>query len=263
MKNKLLIYSTVLFITLLAAFALFGFEKADKIENLSFSGREEMKDMDVENKFKDLRSELVQTLILEGIKDEMVLEAISKVPRHKFIPNDQKSAAYENRALPIGEGQTISQPYIVALMTELADVKEDSKVLEIGTGSGYQAAILSVIAKDVYSIEYIEVLGLRAKDKLNELGYSNVFVKIGDGYKGWPEFGPFDSIIVTAAIDHIPEPLIEQLARGGKMVIPVKNNYFSEDLMVIEKSLDGTISSRSTIPVRFVPFLGPNSKAEH
>jgi len=192
-----------------------------------------------------------------GIRQESLLEAMRTVPRHRLIPVAQQPFAYENRPLPIGHGQTISQPYIVALMTELARVDKNSVVLEIGTGSGYQAAILSVMASEVYSIEYIEPLGLEAKKRLKELGYTNIHVKIGDGYKGWPEYQPFDAIIVTAAIDHIPQPLIDQLKPGGRLVIPVGNSHSSQNLLLLEKDLQGAISKREITPVRFVPFLGP------
>ena len=177
------------------------------------------------------------------------------VPRHKFVPDELKAYAYEDRPLPIGCGQTISQPYIVALMTELLKVDEEDKVLEVGTGSGYQAAILSQIVREVYTIEIFEELGISAKRRLRELGYSNVKVRIGDGYYGWPEEAPFDAIIVTCAATHIPPPLIAQLREGGRMCIPVGGAFQVQNLMLVEKR-DGKIMSRNILPVRFVPMLG-------
>ncbi len=185
---------------------------------------------------------------------DAVLEAIGKVPRHEFVPSTQRIYAYENHPLPIGAGQTISQPYIVALMTELADVSSDETVLEIGTGSGYQAAVLAEFAKHVYTIEIIEILGLRAHDDLERLGYDNVTVRIGDGYAGWPEKAPFDAIVVTAAPDEIPLPLIEQLKVGGHMVIPVGPVNEVQVLKVLSKGADGALEEKNVIPVRFVPL---------
>jgi len=190
-----------------------------------------------------------------GVKDKRVLQAMRTVPRHKFVPDDFKAYAYEDRPLPIGCGQTISQPYIVALMTELLKVDKEDKVLEVGTGSGYQAAILSQIVREVYTIEIFEELGISAKRKLRELGYSNVKVRIGDGYYGWPEEAPFDAIIVTCAATHIPPPLIAQLREEGRMCIPVGGVFQVQNLMLVEKR-DGKITSRNILPVRFVPMLG-------
>lgn len=192
-------------------------------------------------------------IILRGIKDKKVIEAMLKVERHLFVPQDLRDFAYEDRPLPIGEGQTISQPYIVALMTEVLNLKPTDKVLEIGTGSGYQAAILAEIAKEVYTIEIIESLGKRAEKLLKELGYKNIKVKIGDGYLGWEEFSPFDCIIVTCAPDHIPQPLIDQLVEGGRMVIPVGERFYQE-LVLIEKR-EGKIEKKGIIPVLFVPMI--------
>ena len=188
--------------------------------------------------------------------NKKVLDAMSTVPRHKFVPSSRIKYAYENRPLPIGHGQTISQPYIVALMTDLLDIKEGDKVLEIGTGSGYQAAILAELTRSVYSIEIIEPLGKKAAQQLNELGYSFIQTRIGDGYYGWKEAAPFDRIIVTAAADHIPPPLIEQLSPGGRMVIPVGGHFMTQQLMVVEKSKDGKVRSRQILPVAFVPLTG-------
>ena len=185
---------------------------------------------------------------------ESTLDVIGKVPRHEFVPEAQKPFAYLNRPLPIGGGQTISQPYIVALMTDLAAVGPEDVVLEIGTGSGYQAAVLSELAKQVYTIEIIDWLGLRAADDLERLGYDNVAVRIGDGYAGWPEYAPFDAILVTAAPEEIPQPLIEQLAVGGRMVVPVGAQNETQTLRLLTKQADGSVSVDNIIPVRFVPF---------
>lgn len=183
-----------------------------------------------------------------------VMEAMATVPRHRFVPPHQAAAAYENRPLPIGEGQTISQPFIVALMTDLLEPKPGDTVLEIGTGSGYQAAVLAQLVAKVYTIEIVEPLGKQAMQVLEQLGYRNVAVRIGDGYNGWPEAAPFDSIIVTAAPADIPKPLIDQLKPGGRMVIPAGGSYGAQYLLLVEKQLDGTATTRRTLPVRFVPF---------
>mgnify|MGYP006281238407 CR=1 FL=1 len=188
-----------------------------------------------------------------GVKDPDVLAAMQAVERHRFVPGRWRHRAYTDSPLPIGEGQTISQPYIVALMTEALDLETDEKVLEVGTGSGYQAAVLAQICDHVYSIEINEKLGKRAKDLLSESGYGNVHVKIGDGYKGWPEHSPFDGIIVTCAPADIPKPLKEQLAEGGRLVIPVGGGSFQK-LVVLTKR-DGDWDKRTIAPVRFVPML--------
>ena len=185
-----------------------------------------------------------------------VMEAIGKVPRHRFVPESLQTAAYRNEPLPIGEGQTISQPYIVALSTDLIEPKPTDVVLEIGTGSGYQAAVLGELVKQVYSIEIVESLGRSAAERLKTLGYRNVEVRIGDGYQGWPEHAPFDGIIVTAAAPSIPEPLIEQLKPGGKMAIPVEGGLGGQQLMLVEKHADGTIAKRVVLSVSFVPMTG-------
>jgi len=188
--------------------------------------------------------------------DKRVVEAMMAVPRHKFVPPDSQSYAYENTTLSISHKQTISQPYIVALMTDLAAVTAESVVLEVGTGSGYQAAILSEIVSHVYSIEIVEALGLEASLRLQELGYDNVTVKIGDGYYGWPEHAPFDAILVTAAAKHIPEQLIQQLKPGGRLVIPVGEQRKSQSLRILMKGSDGEIKQRDILPVVFVPLTG-------
>ena len=185
---------------------------------------------------------------------ERVMAAMRKVPRHRFVPFAQVSSAYDNRPLPIGDGQTISQPYIVALMTELLDPKPGHAVLEVGTGSGYQAAVLAEIVATVYTIEIVDALGRKAAAILSALGYRNVITRIGDGYNGWKEHAPFDGILVTAAPAEVPQPLIDQLKPGGRLVIPVGGRFDVQDLIVIEKKADGSTATRRTIPVRFVPL---------
>lgn len=185
---------------------------------------------------------------------ERVMAAMRKVPRHRFVPISQAASAYDNRPLSIGDGQTISQPYIVALMTELLDPKPGHVVLEVGTGSGYQAAVLAEIVATVYTIEIVDALGRRAAATLSSLGYRNVTTRIGDGYNGWKERAPFDGILVTAAPAEIPRPLIDQLKPGGRLVIPVGGRFDVQELMVIEKKEDGSTTTRRTLPVRFVPL---------
>ena len=188
--------------------------------------------------------------------DERVLAVMGTVPRHAFVPANQLPHAYRNRPLPIGHGQTISQPYIVALMTDLARAEPGHKVLEVGTGSGYQAAVMAHLAQAVYTIEIVEPLGLQAMQRLRELGYDKVQVRLGDGYHGWAEHAPYDAILVTAAASHIPPPLIRQLKAGGRMVIPVGAAFMVQQLMLVEKNLDGTVSTRQVLPVAFVPLTG-------
>lgn len=185
-----------------------------------------------------------------------VLRAIATVPRHQFVPPDERAYAYENRPLPIGHGQTISQPYIVALMTHLLQPEEGDVVLEVGTGSGYQAAILSTLVDDVYTIEIIEPLLVDATSRLERLGYDNATTRLGDGYYGWEEHAPFDGIVVTAAASHVPPPLIRQLKPGGRMVIPVGGRFLTQQLLLIEKGEDGEIVTRQIAAVRFVPLTG-------
>ena len=191
----------------------------------------------------------------EHIADR-VMRAIEKVPRHRFVGDALAGAAYRNEPLPIGEGQTISQPYIVALSTDLIDPQPQHVVLEIGTGSGYQAAVLSELVKEVYSVEIVESLGRAAATRLETLGYRNVHVRVGDGYQGIPERAPFDGIIVTAAAPFIPDPLVAQLKPGGKMVIPIDAAHGGQDMMLVEKRADGTIAKRTVLRVRFVPMTG-------
>jgi len=206
---------------------------------------------DYEGERKRLVSE---GIVREGIADENVIRSMLTVPREEFVPAKLVKSAYANNPLPIGYGQTISQPYIVALMTELLQVDEDDTVLEIGTGSGYQAAVLAEIVRMVYTIEIIEPLGKSAARRLRALGYSNVEVTIGDGYYGLEEHSPFDAILVTAAADHIPPPLIRQLKEGGRMCIPVGQPYYPQILKVLEKDDKGEVTIRDIIPVVFVPF---------
>lgn len=186
--------------------------------------------------------------------DASILAAMRQVPRHELVPDDVRNEAYQDRPLPIGHGQTISQPYIVALMTQLARPAKHHIVLEVGTGSGYQAAVLSPLVAKVFSIEIVEPLAARAAERLQALGFENVSVRHGDGYKGWPEHGPFDSIIVTAGASHVPAPLVDQLKPGGRMVIPVGGASMAQDLMLIEKDEQGRAHTRSLLPVRFVPL---------
>ncbi len=189
-----------------------------------------------------------------------VMDAMRRVERHRFVPPGEARDAYANRPLPIGNGQTISQPYIVALSTDLLDLDRGHRVLEIGTGSGYQAAVLAELVSSVSSIEIVEPLGRDAAARLAVLGYRNVDVRIGDGYSGWPERAPFDRILVTAAAPYVPEPLLQQLAPGGRMVIPVGSSHFGQQLLLIEKSADGQIRRKDVIAVRFVPLTGPGGK---
>jgi protein-L-isoaspartate(D-aspartate) O-methyltransferase len=199
------------------------------------------------------RRELVGQLRSQGIKNQDVLDALLKVPRHRFVPDSHRHLAYQNRPLPIGQDQTISQPFIVGYMTEAAEIGSGEKVLEIGTGSGYQAAVLAELAKEVYTIEIIPQLADGARSLLREMGYKNVQVKTGNGYEGWTEHAPFDAIVVTAAPDEVPKALVEQLAVRGKMVIPVGTSF--QQMVVITKTETGVVERR-TIPVLFVPMTG-------
>lgn len=189
------------------------------------------------------------------IDNPRVLEAMSRVPRHLFVAPEQQPLAYEDRPLPIAEGQTISQPYIVALMTQLVDPQPGDKALDIGTGSGYQAAVLAELAGAVYSIEIHRALADEARERLQRLGYDNVEVRHGDGYRGWPERAPFDVIVLAAAIPEVPPALVEQLAPGGRLVLPV-GDFGLQELILIEKKADGTTTRRSVAPVAFVPMTG-------
>jgi protein-L-isoaspartate(D-aspartate) O-methyltransferase len=205
------------------------------------------------------RARMVETqIVARGVRDARVLAAMKQVPRHLFVDAKDRAQAYEDHPLPIAGNQTISQPYIVALMTELADLTPGEKVLEIGTGSGYQSAVLSRLAKEVYSIEIVPELARESAKRLQELGYGNITVKEGDGYRGWPEHAPFDAILVTAAPDRIPQPLLDQLAPGGRMVIPVGS--FFQELKVLSKDKNGKITEKDLLPVRFVPMTGEIEK---
>ena len=188
--------------------------------------------------------------------DMRVMQAMDTVPRHAFVSESMRVKAYDDRPLPIGHGQTISQPYIVALMTDLLQTQPEHRVLEIGTGSGYQSAVLSQLVKQVYSIEIIEPLGLSTAQLLDRLAYKNIETRIADGYDGWPQQAPFDGIIVTAAISHIPPPLVRQLKKGGRMIIPVGSRFQTQYLTLVEKDKQGTITTRQILPVTFVPFTG-------
>lgn len=203
--------------------------------------------------YDNLRREMVAVqLENRGIKDQNVLDAMKKVPRHQFVPEDLRHLSYNDEPLPIGEGQTISQPYIVAYMTEKAAVHKNSRVLEIGTGSGYQTAVLAEIAENVYTVELISGLQKKAKDILEELGYKNIFFRTGDGTRGWEEFSPYDAIIVTAAPPKVPEKLINQLKDEGRLVIPIGEGF--QDLYLITKK-GKEIKKEKLLPVRFVPLI--------
>jgi protein-L-isoaspartate(D-aspartate) O-methyltransferase len=209
------------------------------------------------------REEMVTTQIqARDIEDLNVLKAMRIVPRHAFVREREQGLAYADHPLPIGFGQTISQPYIVAFMTQALELKPDSKVLEIGTGSGYQAAVCVEIAAEVYTIEIVEGLAKSAKELLGELGYPNVFVRAGDGYFGWPEKAPFDAIIGTAAAERIPPPLIEQLKPGGRMILPYETDYGFQYLVLVTKDQKGNLSRKNVLPVRFVPMTGEVTKPE-
>jgi protein-L-isoaspartate(D-aspartate) O-methyltransferase len=196
-----------------------------------------------------------QQIVARGISDPSVLKAVRETPRHRFVPPEMEAYAHEDNPLPIGYGQTISQPYIVAYMSQLLDVKRAHKVLEIGTGSGYQAAVLAKLAGKVYSIEIVEPLGLRARDVLREMGLDNVEVRIGDGYAGWAEHAPFDRILLTAAPEEIPQALLDQLAPGGRLVAPVGPVRGDQEIVVIDKDRRGRLKRKRDLPVRFVPMV--------
>ena len=202
-----------------------------------------------------LTSQTSESTGVEAI-DPAVMAAIDRVPRHEFVPEEVRSSAYANRPLPIGHGQTISQPYIVALMTHLLRVESGARALEIGTGSGYQAAVLAEMGAQVHTIEIVEPLAEQATGRLARLGYEGVRTRLGDGYYGWPESAPFDAIIVTAAAGHVPPPLVEQIAPGGVMVIPVGEQFSVQTLLLVRKRANGEVSVRQILPVRFVPLTG-------
>ena len=208
--------------------------------------------------FTEQRTRMVDTQIQRrGIEDEAVLRAMRTVPRHQFVPERLARHAYEDRPLPIGYGQTISQPYIVAYMTELIRPRPGQRVLEVGTGSGYQAAILAEIVDSVFTVEIVPELAEAVAARFDQLGYEKVIVKQADGYHGWAAHAPFDAIVVTAAAEHVPPPLIEQLKEGGRMIIPVGSPFFTQTLLLVEKR-NGEVRTRNLIPVRFVPFTRAN-----
>lgn len=215
---------------------------------------------DDNNVYAQKRWEMVETQIISrGIRDSKLIRAMLKIPRHKFVPENLRDIAYGDNPLPVGIEQTISQPYIVALMTELLRLNSGEKVLEVGTGSGYQTAILAEMRCKVYTIEILEPLSEKAQQVLKSLGYEDIHYKIGDGYRGWPQFAPFDAIIVTAAPDHMPQPLIEQLNTNGRMIIPVGAQY--QELLLIKKTDKGT-DMKTITPVRFVPMTGEAQKSK-
>jgi protein-L-isoaspartate(D-aspartate) O-methyltransferase len=236
------------FFFLLLFFSIFGIQCSLNAEN-----------NESDDKYVIARKRMVKKQVqARDITGSLLLKALLKVERHRFVPERYRNQAYEDYPLPIGEGQTISQPYIVALMTSVVEPDKTKKVLEIGTGSGYQAAVLAELCQYVYTIEIVPKLGQNAEKLLNELAYKNIKVKIGDGYKGWSEFAPFDAIIVTCAPSHIPQPLKDQLAEGGKMVIPVGDRAF-QYLKVLTKK-QGKIVEKPVIPVRFVPMMDKDRK---
>jgi protein-L-isoaspartate(D-aspartate) O-methyltransferase len=216
--------------------------------------------------FRDSRAQMIRLIeddvrrtsayLKQSSLDTRVLQAMANVPRHEFVPPGEIDRAYRNHPLPIGYGQTISQPYIVAIMTDLLNIEPGQRVLEVGTGSGYQAAVLAEIGARVWSIEIIEALGMQAKARLPRLGYDEVEVRLGDGYYGWPEHAPFDAIIVTAAASHVPPPLLQQLKTGGRMIIPVGSPFSVQQLVLVTRGEDDEFISRQLLPVRFVPLTG-------
>ncbi len=227
---------------------------------LSYGIERAMAETGEETKYQVLRQRMVKDQIArppdyrEPVRDPRVLDAMRSVPRHLFVKPRDVSRAYNDYPLPVGYGQTISQPYIVALMTEVLKVKPRHRVLEVGTGSGYQAAVLSHLVEEVFSVEIVAALGRRAMRRLQDLGYANVRVKVADGYHGWQEYAPFDRIIVTCAASLVPPPLLKQLKPGGRMCVPVGSLYAVQHLTLIEKTLDGAITMKKLLPVRFVPL---------
>jgi len=214
--------------------------------------------------FRDSREQMIRLIeadvrdtshyLGQSSLDTRVLDAMARVPRHEFVPQELADKAYQNRPLPIGYGQTISQPYIVAIMTDLLDIEPGQRVLEVGTGSGYQAAVLAEFGARVWSIEIIEALGEQVKTRLPRLGYDKVAVRLGDGYYGWPEHAPFDAIIVTAAASHVPPPLLQQLKPGARMIIPVGSRFSTQQLVLITRGENDAFITRQVLPVRFVPL---------
>jgi protein-L-isoaspartate(D-aspartate) O-methyltransferase len=197
-----------------------------------------------------------EQIMKRGIEDQAVLGAMLALPRHLFVPEAHRDRAYGDHPLPIGHGQTISQPYIVAFMTELLELEPADHVLEVGTGTGYQAAVAALLVDSVFSVEIVPELAAEAADRLERLGYRDVEVRNADGYYGWEEHAPFDAIFVTAAAGHVPPPLVQQLAPGGRMAIPVGGPFQLQNLVLVEKAADGTVTTRSVLPVQFVPLTG-------
>ena len=248
----------VLLILSLLSFSLLCFSSCATERLGDFTAEQSQGRQQSDDEFKKQRRQMVERqLRARGIRDGRVLAAMEKVPRQRFVPPAAAHLAYNDHPLPIGQNQTISQPYIVAYMTEAAEVSANHKVLEIGTGSGYQAAILGELAREVYTIEIIPELADRARQTLNEMNYRNIHVKTGNGYLGWPEHAPFDAIVVTAAPDQVPPALVEQLALNGKLIIPVGAG--AQEMTVITKTEKGLVEQK-TIPVRFVPMTGKPEK---
>ena len=232
--------------------------KPDERSALGVHAMSNDQDLEISFLLDEIREEARSThdLTGRGVLAARVIEAMRRVPRHAFVPGELRWAAYRNSALPIGYRQTISQPYVVALMTDLLDPKPGDVILEIGTGSGYQAAILSCLVKQVYSLEIVEELAILARDRLQRLGFDNVEVRAGNGHYGWPEHAPYDSIIVTAAAPSVPAALVAQLKPGGTLIIPLGHRHTGQDLKVIRKDEAGRIEERSVLPVVFVPLTG-------
>ena len=248
-RKRLPVLNNLLRIVAICCFLLLSFAEAFAEDQYDKARKRLIKEIE-----GDVRA--TSSYLKKEALDPRVLQALATVPRHEFVPKGERKYAYQNRPLPIGYGQTISQPYIVAIMTDLLLVDKDDRVLEIGTGSGYQAAVLAELVEEVYSIEIIEPLGKKARKRLKKLGYKNVDVRIGDGYYGWEEHAPYDAIVVTAAAGHIPPPLIQQLRPGGTMLIPVGSRFSVQQLVLITKDTDGKVTSRQILPVRFVPLTG-------
>lgn len=243
----------LLMVAVLSGFVIVSFQLQSTLLNSENNRSLKSQNQELEWK-KEVAVMIREQIIARGIKDKRVIEAMANTPRHKFVPLKYRESSYDDGPLPIGEGQTISQPYIVALMTELLQLKGGEKVLEIGTGSGYQAAVLSPLVKQVYTIELIQSLADMSKSVLQKLGYDNVTVKCGDGYQGWAEHAPFDRIIITAAPDEIPKELVKQLKVGGIMVLPVGTEF--QELIVVTKTEKGIVQEKS-VGVRFVPMVKP------
>jgi protein-L-isoaspartate(D-aspartate) O-methyltransferase len=252
MESREILLLALLLVLLVASFFLF-LRPAPEV-NLAGNWTEEPR-------YTQARMSMVETqLAARDITDEKVLEAMKRVPRHEFVPGNQRSFAYGDRPLPIGEGQTISQPYVVAYMSQALDVQEGDRVLEIGTGSGYQAAVLAELTDEVYTIEIIPVLAERANETLHSLWYDEVQVKNADGYFGWEEHAPFDKIVITSAANHVPQPLIEQLKPGGRMIMPLGSPLYYQTLTLIQKKENEELETTYLIPVRFVPMTGEAQK---